>query len=507
MAEKYCDILIVGLDLAGLITGAFLAKRGLSVMVIHSDKDIITSKKNIQPNLVTHLDSKLFKSIMGRLSIMDHDLGIIRKLSVPFQVVLPKHRIDVFTDRELFERELRREFPHDFKTIKDFYSNMDLFESVLDTETLQELILPKTFREKWKFKRFVQNSGLSERLSYYLDDLKANSDIKTFLEAQLRFLASTYSDNPFTYVISKLLSNENCLLYEVKGGMGRLKKVFLDKIESYSGIIKEDSSIESFTFEKRKLSNVKLSGFDGSIACRYLIWNQQIKDIEKLVPKNIWTSPLLKRIKNINPKQYHFSIRFELNKSQLPEGMKENVLYVADAKQALTGSNFFHVNIYQPEEVYDLDKVYLNVSYLLAAESIQTTREYLRVIHEEIQEHLKHLMPFANSLKLIFPVDHAQLPLQSDDGHLLFQLEKDDYQIFRENAQDNPIYELFPNSFAELFPLSNRTFYKNLFLTSPEVLAALGFEGKFLLGLKTIDLIWREVEGSRKKAIKQRKIA
>ncbi|HCU24834.1 MAG TPA: hypothetical protein DF383_07440, partial [Deltaproteobacteria bacterium] len=85
-------------------------------------------------------------------------------------------------------------------------------------------------------------------------------------------------------------------------------------------------------------------------------------------------------------------------------------------------------------------------------------------------------------------------------------MEKSDFEIFRENASANPVYELVPQTFAGLFPIGNRTPFKNLYLTSPELLAALGFEGKFLLGLKTIDLIWQQVEAARHKAVKQRKV-
>src|SRR5262249_19086962 len=112
------------------------------------------------------------------------------------------------------------------------------------------------------------------------------------------------------------------------------------------------------------------------------------------------------------------------------------------------------------------------------------------------------LMPFSDGrIQLHFPLEN-RAPETPDS---LFP-EKSDYEIFRENAAANPSYSVFPQDFGGLFPLHNRTPYKNLFLTSPEILAALGFEGKFLLGLKTIDLIWNEVEIVRKKAIKQRKI-
>lgn len=507
MSDKYCDVLIAGTDLAGLIAGAFLAKRGLSVTVLNFDKDISTEKKSIQPNLITHLDSKLFKNIMGRLSIVDHELGIARRLSVPYQVVLPQHRIDVSTDRDLFERELQREFPDDFEQIKEFYNAMDLFESLLDTETLQNLILPKGIKEVWNFKRFIKNSGLSERLSHYTEELEANKDIEAFLDAQLRFLSSTYSENPFTYVISKLLSNDNCVLYEVKGGVNRLKKIFIDKIESYSGLVKNNVQIENLEIEGRKVRGMKLSGFEGNIGCRYLLWNQKIREIEPFVPQIFWNRRLLHRISNIKPKLYHFTIRYDMNEREVPEGMRENLLYIANPDLPLTGSNFFHINVFRPDENKPSGRIHLMVSYLLEAESLHSPKDFLGAIHDEITAHLRNLMPFSNSLLLSFPIASKQNSELNQGDNLLFALEKEDFEIFRENAQENPVYELSPRKFEDLFPLKNRTHYKNLFFTSPEVLASLGFEGKFLLGLKTIDIIWKEIEMGRKKAIKQRKIA
>lgn len=71
MSEKFCDILIIGCEIPGLIAGAFLAKRGLSVMVLNTEEEVGVGKKNIQPNLISHLDTRLFKTILGRLSIVD----------------------------------------------------------------------------------------------------------------------------------------------------------------------------------------------------------------------------------------------------------------------------------------------------------------------------------------------------------------------------------------------------------------------------------------------------
>jgi len=504
MSEKYSDVLIVGTDLAGLVTGAFLAKRGMAVTVLNFDKDVLLEKKNIQPNLITHLESRLFKSILGRLSILDHELNIIRKLEVPYQVVLPKHRIDIYRDREKFYRELKREFPGDFEVLKSFYETMDHFEATLDSEALQDLILPHGIKRRWKFSKFIKTTGLNQRVSEYTDPLGHDGEVRAFLESQLKLLSQTHSDNPFTYQIAKTLSNDNCLLFEVRGGIGHLKKLFLDKIEAFQGKVKNEVQIESITFEKRKVKAIKLGGFEGMIGCRYVLWNDELKGMPKFLPKNLWTRRLIKRIQGISPRYYHFSIQFAIDPNVIPVGMRENLLFIGDPEQELNGANYLHLNIYRPAEDEDPRQGFLTVSYLLEADKLDETPDYFGKLHDKIAKSLHQLMPFSEGhLKLKFPLpDKAP-----EEEGVLFTLEKGDFDIFRENAMANPIYELTPQNFSDLFPIHNRTIFKNLFITSPELLASLGFEGKFLMGLKTIDVIWKEFEQTQKKAIRQRKIA
>lgn len=380
MSEKYSDVIIVGTDLAGLIAGAFLAKRGLSVTVLNFERDVASQKKNIQPNLITNLESRLFKNILGRLSILDHELQIIRKLDVPFQVVLPKHRIDIFRDRDRLHREIQREFPIDLTPLQGFYENMDHFEATLDTEKLQELILPKGWKSRWKFSQFVKQTGLNQRVNMVTDTLGSNQEVRALLESQLKFLSQTHSENPFTYQIAKTLSSDNCLLFEVKGGIGHLKKIFLDKIEQFNGRIKNEVQIESFQFESRSLASIKLGGFEGGLGCRYLLWNDEIKKLIPFLPRNFRTRRLIKKIEAIKPKYYHFSIQYQLDSSVVPVGMRENLLYIGDPERELSGDNFLHLNLFHPAvEENSEDQAYLTVSYLLPADKINQPAEFLTI--------------------------------------------------------------------------------------------------------------------------------
>jgi len=419
-------------------------------------------------------------------------------------VVLPKHRIDIFTDRDKFQREIKREFPLDQTAIRSFYESMDHFEATLDSEQLQDLILPKGIKKRWKFYQFVKRNGLDQRISEYTSHLGSNQEVRAFLESQLKFLSQTHSENPFTYQITKTLSNDNCCLFEIKGGIGHLKKLFLNKIGQFNGEVKNEVRVEAFNFENRHLRSISLGGFEGVLNCRYLLWNDEIRGLKEFLPKNFRTQRMIKKVESFTPRYYHFSIQYRLDPHIIPVGMRENLLLIEDPEQDLKGENFLHLNLFQPAEE-DIDhKAFLTVSYLLEEGKIHEPSSFFSEIHQRITEKLQKLIPFSEKrFQLSFPLPKGEV----EEEETLFPMEKSDFEIFRENAIANPVYHIAPQSFGDLFPISNRTPYKNLYITSPEILAALGFEGKFLLGLKTIALIWEQVEASRKKAIKQRKIA
>lgn len=504
MSEKFCDILIVGCELSGLITGVFLAKRGLSVIVLNTDHDVGSQKKNIQPNLISHLDSRLFKTILGRLSISDTELGIVNRYDMPYQVVFPDHRIDVTVHRDKFYKELKREFPANADAIRSFYLSLDELDRALDNDSFQDFILPRGLIPYFKFTKFIKENHLDLTITDWINTLNLDPEITSFMDAQIKFLSNLHCKVPFSYPLAKLLANQNSVLFDVKGGIGQLKKLFLSKIESYNGKVKNDIKIEHLMIEKRKVQGIKLGGFEGMIACKYLLWNQNCLGLEPWLPPGILSRWLLRKIKKTPPRFARFSIQYEVDQDAIPIGMKSNVLYVKDPKKDLLGPNFLHLHFYYPPEQEEHNsKKNLIVTYVIPHECLRNDDASFDQIHEEITQHLHGLMPFSEGkIQLKFPRDDS-VP----SGELLFPLEESDYETFKRNAAQNPIFEVEAKRFQDLFPFPHRTIYKNLILTGPEILASLGFEGEFLLGLKTTDLIWGDFEKVKKKGIKQRRIA
>src|SRR3990167_2778035 len=177
MLERYCDTLIIGTELPGLITGAFLARRGLTVHVL--DIDLFSrNEKEPDPFCVAHLHSKLLRSILGRLNIPENDIQWLQATDSPLQVIFPDKRIDLASNPVTFYEELEREFPEDQEKLKLFYENLARIKHEVETQQLYSLILPTSFRERRQLKKFAKAHGLDRRLSSLDLPLNENAALK-----------------------------------------------------------------------------------------------------------------------------------------------------------------------------------------------------------------------------------------------------------------------------------------------------------------------------------------
>ncbi|MCB1215720.1 MAG: hypothetical protein KDK66_09640, partial [Deltaproteobacteria bacterium] len=234
-------------------------------------------------------------------------------------------------------------------------------------------------------------------------------------------------------------------------------------------------------------------------------WNQELKELSPLI-KNTWsTKKFIKKISRFEAQYYRCSLQFEIDQEVIPVGMKENVLLISDPKKELKELNFLHLSLQSPSENQEpSQKRFLNVSYILEKDKLFENKTSFLKRHHDIEKKLHDLIPFSKgSLKLRFPLEEDH---NSQSSGLLFPTEMPDFELFRQKALKQTVYAMEVENFAELFPLNLKTPYKNLYLTSPEILSVLGSEGKFLLALKTIEVIWKQFETKKKQATKQRRI-
>lgn len=492
MLEHYCDALIIGTDLSGLITGAFLARRGLTVHVIDLDQDL---EDQPDPFCVGHLHSKLLRSIMGRLNVPDIEIQEITPHDSPLQIIFPKKRIDVSANPVLFYEELEREFPKEFEDLKKFYENLAQIKHEIDENELYTLLLPEGFRQKRQFQKFIKEKSLNQRWEDL--GLQLNPSLKSFFMSQLKLLIYNHNKNPFAFQVAELLNPGEGEVLSIKGGHNDLKKIFLERIEHHEGAVRSECIIDELLYRNGIFEGVKLHGNAGSVLARYLVWNTEISKLADYLPSGFRFRKIRKQISKIKPSHHWYTCQFSIPKKFIPSPMKENLLCIRGESYKLEEGNYLYLQVHQEDAI----NAKLSVSYLCDTTWLEKDFQDFDRIHQSILDYLKSLFPFSGS--------HCQLvfPLQERDENLetLFPLKDNPFETFKKNARSHPICSNEAKSFSDLFPISHRTPAPNLFLSAPEILSSLGYEGKYMLGLKVTDLIWDDVEKEKKRAMKSEK--
>lgn len=499
MLERYCDALVIGTELSGLITAAFLARRGLTVHVLDLDP-YAKDEREPDPFCVAHLHSKLLRSILGRLNIPENDIQFLSATDSPLQIIFPKKRIEISSNPVTFYEELEREFPDKHESIKHFYEGLARIKHKVETQQLYSLILPSSFREKRQLMKFVKSHGLDEKLTDLGLPLNGDETLKSFIMAQLKLVTYSHTDKPFAFQVAELLNPSEGEIFSVKGGHQYLKKLFIDRIEHHEGAYRPEAKIEKLLFRDGIFEGAQLTGTEGMILARYVIWNTQLKRLTDYLPSLFRFRKLRNKIQKIKPNLHWFTAYYDVPIEFIPPPMRENMLVIEDPNQNLQGTNFLYIQLQNKNH----NNARLSVSYLLSPDSLNADEDSFRPMHDHILEVLRNLLPFAGE-KLVHTFPQS-VPKQNEDT--LFPLKENDFEIFKQTAYQHPVYQLNVKSFTDLFPIGFKTPAPNFFLTAPEILGGLGYEGKFMLGLKVTDLIWQDVEKEKKRAMKlERRIA
>lgn len=499
MLEKYCDILVIGTELPGLISAAFLARRGLSVQIIESDVYADNSQMP-DPLCLTSIHSKLLRSILGRLNVPEMTIQAFLEKESNLQVIFPKHRIDVFSNPLNYSDELDREFPENQGEIKSFYEELARVRHQTDVNDLFDHLIPSSWGEQRQLKKFIKQHELNEKSSSYLHLIETNSLLKAYFESQYILSNQSICHQPFTYQVAEIFNPGDGEIFSIINGFKPLKEILLERITHHGGHIRKKISPQKLLFRNSVIEGVELSGTQDTVLAKYVIWNTSLPKLGDILP-NKWRYKKLKKVCNNHSSYYHwFTAKWTVPSLYIPDPMKENVIIIQDAEKELSGSNFLYLQLHKLES----EQHQIDVNFLLPRSAIDEKTAFFKPYFTEIQENLTKLFPFSTGkLKHVFPLEN-----QEKDEDTLFPLHENDYEVFLHSAEIHGVLEQKENDFSHLFPLHYKTPTPNFFISHPYIFSAFGFESKLILGLKITDLVWQETEKEKKRAMKsERRIA
>ena len=467
------DLIVIGDDLSSHVAAAIAARYGLSTALIAEsglgDTFIIGDFVfNVDPTPITGLGTnQTLLSLLAELDIppIERD-GIL--LNPAYQVILPDHRVDFFSDKESLVKEIVREFPQLEVEINKFYDSTIKYSAVFSQWLRNNpFVQIRSIRGFGNYLKIIPALiGHELKTKKFKRILLNNPSLQKVWEAQ-HTLLSFATNNQYSFSSSFLYSAPLRGIFYFQQGKQVIFNSLIRKIESSGGLYLSQCKISAI--EKGRLISVDVTDKDGAtskITAKKMIvsskWNGMpiLTGRKKKINIADWIRP-------VKIAYYPFTIHLGIDKKCIPEKTARHIAVVSDVNRDIHDNNLIILQLSIPQQ-YDgvsADKIPLTATVFLPNNDEIWTRENLKAQSESIIDRLEFFLPFLKENIELFDIDKS-------------------IDICNECRQIvNPKYQLRNSFFSGFAAKNNKTRFRNIYLSGASLLTDAGFEGEIISGI------------------------
>ncbi|MCK5219224.1 NAD(P)/FAD-dependent oxidoreductase [bacterium] len=301
MKEKY-DIIIIGGGVAGLSTGAWLAYKGLDVIVLEQREKpggmCTTFERagtfyNPAATILTgYSEGNLVRKYCQVLDI-EKDMEVIN-LDCAFKTILPEHTVYLWPEVDKTISDLCRMFPEERQKINELFIKIKKVHQEVNSIAFLGPGLIDFFKVPFKCPNMLPLAGktTTQFLSNYFSNQKLQAALTGVLPA---FMGPPSKVAAVSYIMlmMEFMAGE---LYTPKGGIIKFPQALNKALEKYGGETKLNSQVTNIIIENNRATGVDLA--DGQrLKAKYIIAAcDATTALLKLAGKNHLKPAFIKRI-------------------------------------------------------------------------------------------------------------------------------------------------------------------------------------------------------------------
>jgi hypothetical protein len=402
------EVIILGSGLGGLIAGTLLAKNNRSVLFLkekgyHPSYSVKGyhfvpfsnfSEKRLRPNLFNKISQELNLSSPKDAQEGGRPPKIVlgkSKQKETFQVVLPKSRIDIFSQRSLLQGEWRREFPNEVTQIEEFFNELDRAQHLLQEIEAKKNGSPffavqrgSLFKKYFTFDPFPKGK-IDPRLSSF------SKEFREFIKLQLISWGNLYS-NQFPILLASRILLEEMDESNLSVNLENLEKELLNKFLNWGGKIEEIDRVKKIELGWKKEQTLIFDGDPRVFQSQCLILNAPLHRISSLMGKK--GKALLKWAKRVRPLYVRIPLFLGIREKVIPVGMKDLLISILDIEKPYEDGNVLFLALSPKGDETKAP----GGCRALTVESLMDTEKWEQTLLVDYQhgvlKHLNRLFPF-----------------------------------------------------------------------------------------------------------------
>lgn len=479
------DTLIIGRDLSSLVAALTSVRNGRkTVLIMEGNPDLVYRESGYafpyDPRPLSGLaDRQILSHLLGNTSPADELTTSTGIMNPAFQVVLSRHRIDLFQDQMLLINDLIREFPEEVQEINRFYravskASRQVESWIKEDETDRSGFLRDTIS------RLVRlPAAIASRSTLRIRGNGENEIFRRVVEAQLSFLSNLEMEgHVFPVSAAYLLSLPMRGLYYPHGGIISLMTCLGRKYVEQGGILMDGCTVIRVATEPEVAVDLECAGSSSTLSGRTLIVSAQWEKLELLLPVRKVLPRPDRLFTSIHPAAYPFCLHMGVHEEAIPERMAGHVLLLRDGTGPVTNRDLLFLQTSLPGEIdrAPSSRRAITATVYLADSPLLLSEQDLKTEAVRILESLEEFLPF----------------LRDNIDYLC--VEKSIYLSRRYQEIISRKYRSRRKLFFGMNTLSPQTRLKNVLLTGAILRAGLGIEGEIMAGMDAA--FWAE-KGNR----------
>jgi len=403
------EVIVLGSGLAGLVAGTFLSQKNHKVLLLKENKYQPShsrdgyhflpfssfSEKRLKFSLLREfsrsLDLSLFTDNREGKGKTEKIPGKPEE-DVPFQVILPKARIDLFSKVSRFEKEWKREFPKEVDRIVKFYNEINQVQHLLEkmmTEGGSGWVLP--LRPRPLIGRWFSYDPLpKDRMSKMLSPF--SKEFREFTQLQLISRTGLYSDQFPIPAAAQVLFNNDFDEGGSKVDVEKLREKIFRTFFQSGGKMEEIEGVEKAEKKWRKGFVLSLEGEQRVFRSKFLILNSPLHRFPSLLGKR--RKRLSKWGEKIQPRYALVPVFLGVREKVVPVGMKDLLVSIFDLGKPYERGNVLFIALSARGDETEAPEG----KRALTVESLMDFGEWdensLAEHQKEVMRHLNHLFPF-----------------------------------------------------------------------------------------------------------------
>lgn len=394
MATNHYDAVICGEDLAGLITATILGRRGLRVLLVGHDKVPLTVQAGpfvlpATPGLLPPPDSEPIERVFHELN----DTPIVRRRApaqMPaLQLVMPQGRLNVGPDNGPLLKQIEHLFAADLPAATAALDTMAMVNSRLEPILGSDVTLPPAgFWERREVSRF--EGQLPRNDVDLLAPLPQHHPLRAVLTAVAalgcRFAPSDLGQAPLARAFER--GRKGC--HQLPGGIADLRGLFLTKLSTVSGEIREQGAPLELLYKRGRVVAVRLRPRDEVVGLEQLVWSSPLASLLPLLDEKT-ARRVREEAVGIRPACLRYCVVFLVKAAAIVPTVGPRMISVTDPTRALMEDNAIAVTVGSPQRADG--HVPLWVECLVPAAVVEREPAYLSVVRSRLRAHLSRLIP------------------------------------------------------------------------------------------------------------------